>query len=80
MTDDSSVRGFIENLYSDIVSALSDSEGSNIDPQYQLGIRKLAKAFFDNFDLFELEDVFPNLQRRDVDAWYAGTEGASDDH
>jgi hypothetical protein len=65
---------FIKILHQEIMEAMQDASSEEVDPQYRLGIRRLAKSFFDTFDLFEMRRVLPELEERDVDAWYAGRE------
>jgi len=68
------LANFVESLHEDIVEAMGDADMGSVDPQYRLGIRRLAKSFFDTFELFEVRAVLPTLEERDVDAWFAGTE------
>jgi hypothetical protein len=62
---------FIESLYQDIIEAMKVAEESD-SPQYRLGVRRLAKSFFDNIDLFHVDQIIPTISKQDVDAWYAG--------
>ena len=73
MHDDTLIN-FIESLYEDVSKAMDDANEVPIDSQYRVGVRKLAKAFFDKFELFEIRNILPDLAERDVDAWYAGRE------
>jgi hypothetical protein len=67
------LKNFIHDLYFDI-SLTIDQIHSTDDDQYRLGIRRIAKIFFDKFELFELNEVFPDLPYKDVDAWFSGNE------
>ncbi len=67
-----SLERFIENFSEDVLSAMRDSDAPDIDPQYRLGVRRLAKAFFDKVELFDVEEDVPALAKADVDSWYAG--------
>ena len=71
---DQVLRDFIASIYDDIVGAMDDVDRESADPQYRLGIRRLAWAFFHKFELFELGTDLPDLVARDVDAWYAGRD------
>jgi len=73
----SNLERFILSFAEDISSAMNDSDSPDIDPQYRLGVRRLAKAFFDKAELFDLEEQVPALGKRDVDAWYAGREAGA---
>jgi hypothetical protein len=68
------LRDFVASFYEDVADALEAADEEPTDPQYRLGVRRLAKAFFDKLELFELAQMFPSLPTRDVDAWYAGRE------
>lgn len=72
--DNHTLSNFISSLHEDILEAMEDANHPQVDPQYRLGIRRLAKAFFDRFELFEVGDILPDLTERDIDAWYAGRE------
>ncbi len=72
--DNHTLSNFIASLHEGVVEAMKDANANQVDPQYRLGIRKLAKAFFDRFELFEIGNILPDLAERDVDAWYAGRE------
>lgn len=65
---------FIESFYEDVVGAMSDADKEPTDLQYRLGIRRIAWAFFNKFELFEIDHILPNLINRDVDAWFSGAE------
>lgn len=65
---------FIESFYEDVATAMSDANCEPIDFQYKLGVRRLAWAFFNKFELFEIDKILPNLANRDVDAWFSGQE------
>lgn len=65
---------FIRQMYQAISEAMQSADQEPVSPQYRLGVRKLAKDFFDNFDLLGLGKQFPELQNIDVDAWYAGQQ------
>lgn len=68
---------FITSLHEDIVEAMNDIDNEPSDAQYRLGVRKLAWAFFQKFELFGIQEILPDLEERDVDAWYAGRETLS---
>jgi hypothetical protein len=68
------LKNFVASFYEDVADALDAADEEPTDPQYRLGVRRLAKAFFDKLELFEVAQMFPDLQTRDVDAWYAGRE------
>lgn len=68
------LSNFIKSLHEGIVEAMDDADDDPADPQYRLGVRRLAKLFFDRFELFELHSVLPEIEVRDVDSWYAGRE------
>ena len=74
MTDlsEETLANFIESFYEDVSRALDVAGAEDMHPQYRLGVRRLAKAFFDKFELFEIKGSIPHLQWRDVDEWYAG--------
>lgn len=74
MADNHTLHDFIKSLYEDVVQAMDDADDEQGEPNYRLGVRRLAKAFFDKFDLFEVREILPSLIERDVDAWYAGRE------
>jgi len=65
---------FVASFVEDIASAMNDADAPGVDPQYRLGVRRLAKAFFDKAELFDLSGQIPELQMRNVDAWFAGRE------
>lgn len=71
---DDTLKDFIASFYEDVADALDDADEEPTDAQYRLGVRRLAKAFFDKIELFELGSVLPELPVRDVDAWFAGRE------
>lgn len=65
---------FIESFYEDVIESMADADREPIDPQYRLGVRRLASAFFHKFELFEIEEILPDLIIRDVDSWFSGHE------
>lgn len=74
MINDQTAVNFIESLYEDVIGAMADANEEEVDPQYRLGVRRLASAFFNKFELFEIQRLLPKLTNRDVDAWFAGQE------
>ena len=73
MTEDT-LADFIRSFQEDVTEAMDDAIGEGYHAQYRLGVRRLAKAFFDKVDLFGIDELVPDLPIRDVDAWYAGKE------
>ena len=71
---DETLRRFVASFYEDVTDALNAADEEPTDAQYRLGVRRLAKAFFDKFELFDLRSVVPTLPARDVDGWFAGKE------
>lgn len=67
---ESDLKNFIESYYEDIIVAMDDADSPETSEHYRLGIRRLAKAFFDKIELFEISAAVPEV--RDVDDWYAG--------
>jgi hypothetical protein len=65
---------FVRSLHDEVVSAMKDADSSGAHPQYRLGVRRLAKSYFDSFELYEIGGTLPGLPRVDVDAWYAGEQ------
>jgi hypothetical protein len=61
---------FVISFCEDIAAAISEAESKDTDPQYRLGIRRLAKAFFDKAELFEINSVIPEIPSIDIDVWY----------
>jgi hypothetical protein len=71
---DETLSRFVASFYQDVTNALDAADEEPTDAQYRLGVRRLAKAFFDKFELFDLGSVLPTLSLRDVDGWFAGKE------
>ena len=65
---------FVASFYEDVITTLDEIDHEPADAQYKLGVRRLAWAFFNKFTLFEVGKILPELEERDVDAWYAGKE------
>jgi hypothetical protein len=65
---------FIESFYEDVIAAMADADSTPVSPQYRLGIRRLASAFFHKFELFEMGEIIPNVTPPDVDTWFSGRE------
>ena len=63
---------FIESYYEDIVAAMDDADKADSNVQYRLGVRRLAWAFFNKFELFEIDGIIPSLAMIDVDEWFSG--------
>jgi hypothetical protein len=72
--NDQTYANFIESFYEDIIECMADADRDPGNVQYRLGIRRIAWAFFNKFELFEIDRILPNLTRRDVDAWFSGSE------
>lgn len=69
---DETLNNFVRSTYDDVVQAMNDADENLVNDQYRLGIRRVAKAFFDNYDLYDMRAILPELPWRDVDAWFAG--------
>ena len=59
MQDNETLRAFVAGFYDDLVEALEDADKEPTDAQYRLGLRRLAKAFFDNLELCEAGPALP---------------------
>lgn len=68
------LKDFVASFYEDVAEALKAADEEPTDAQYRLGLRRLAKAFFDKMELFDVGASLPELPMRDVDAWFAGRE------
>ncbi len=68
------LKDFVASYYEDVVDALKAADEEPTDAHYRLGVRRLAKAFFDKIELFEIAPLLPELSMRDVDDWFAGRE------
>jgi hypothetical protein len=73
MTDET-LRNFVATLSQSVADAMADADQQPTDSQYRLGVRRLAKAFVDTVELFELAGRYPELDMPDVDDWYAGRQ------
>lgn len=71
---DQTLANFLMCYQEAVIDAMNDAMKDDAHAQYRLGVRRLAKAYFDNLDLFNVGDLVPALVKRDVDAWYAGRE------
>lgn len=71
--NDDTLANFVASLHQDVLDAMKAADESN-DAQYRLGVRRLAKSFFDNFELFQVGCILPAVSGQDVDAWYAGRD------
>ena len=69
--EDNLAQDFIESFYEDVIEAMSEADNDANNIQYRLGVRKLAWAFFNKFEIFEIERILSRLTKHEVDAWFS---------